>query len=265
LANSIDDFSGRCEEVAGILSTDTDMNTVAVIDYGMGNLRSVSKALEHVSPRWWYASHRGFGFVRFISRVLEYISPRTRVKLTSNPEEIRRADRVVFPGQGAIGGCIAALESHGLRAALLEATQTKPFLGICLGLQALFEFSEEDGGVKGLGLLPGRVPLFPREKMRDTAGRPLKVPHMGWNQVHQVSPHPLWRGIPQDARFYFVHSYYADPGVPAHTMATTDYGIKFASACARQNMFAVQFHPEKSQQAGLNLLANFIRWDGTDK
>ncbi len=251
--------------MAGILSTDTDMNTVAVIDYGMGNLRSVSKALEHVSPRWWYASHRGFGFVRFISRVLEYISPRTRVKLTSNPEEIRRADRVVFPGQGAIGGCIAALESHGLRAALLEATQTKPFLGICLGLQALFEFSEEDGGVKGLGLLPGRVPLFPREKMRDTAGRPLKVPHMGWNQVHQVSPHPLWRGIPQDARFYFVHSYYADPGVPAHTMATTDYGIKFASACARQNMFAVQFHPEKSQQAGLNLLANFIRWDGTDK
>jgi glutamine amidotransferase len=132
-------------------------------------------------------------------------------------------------------------------------------------LQALFEFSEEDGGVKGLGLLPGRVPLFPREKMRDAAGRSLKVPHMGWNQVHQASPHPLWRGIPQDARFYFVHSYYAQPTVQKHLMATTEYGIRFASACARGNIFAVQFHPEKSQQAGLNLLANFIQWDGADK
>jgi len=216
------------------------MNTIAVIDYGMGNLRSVSKALEHVSPG-------------------------ARVNLTSNPEDIRRADRVVFPGQGAIGSCIAALESHGLREALLEATQTKPFLGLCLGLQALFEFSEEAGGVKGLGLLPGRVPLFPREKMRDADGRLLKVPHMGWNQVHQVSPHPLWRGIPQDARFYFVHSYYAQPGVQEHLMATTEYGIRFAAAVARENIFAVQFHPEKSQQAGLDLLANFIQWDGTDK
>ncbi len=213
------------------------MNTVAVIDYGMGNLRSVSKALAHVAPR-------------------------TRVNLTSDPEDIRRADRVVFPGQGAIGGCIAALESHGLRAALLEATRTKPFLGICLGLQALFEFSDEGGGVNGFGLLPGRVALFPREKMHDAGGQSLKVPHMGWNQVHQVSSHPLWRGISQDARFYFVHSYYAEPGAQDQIMATTEYGIRFASACGRDNVFAVQFHPEKSQQAGLSLLTNFIQWDG---
>lgn len=218
----------------------TGNKTVAVMDYGMGNLRSVSKAIEHVADGGW------------------------RVQVTSDPAAIQAADRVVFPGQGAIGGCLAALEAHGLRPALLEATRTKPFLGLCLGLQALFEFSEEDGGRQALSLLPGRVPRFPQERMVDTAsGRPLKVPHMGWNQVRQTVGHPLWRGIPQDSRFYFVHSYYAEPTEAAHTIGTTEYGIRFTSACGRDNIFAVQFHPEKSQQAGLRLLANFLHWDGS--
>lgn len=214
--------------------------TVAVIDYGMGNLRSVSKALEHVADAAW------------------------RVQVTSDPKTIQDADRVVFPGQGAIGGCLTALDAHGLRPALLEATRTKPFLGLCLGLQALFEFSEEDGGRRALGLLPGRVPRFPKERMIDAAsGRPLKVPHMGWNQVQQTGAHSLWQGIPQASRFYFVHSYYAEPAQAAHIAATTDYGIRFTSASSRDNIFAVQFHPEKSQQAGLRLLANFLQWDGS--
>ncbi len=215
------------------------MNTVAVIDYGMGNLRSVCKALEHVAPA-------------------------ARVLLTADPDALVRADRVVFPGQGAIGGCIAELDRLSLRAAVLQVMDTKPFLGICLGLQALFDFSEEGGGTRGLGVLPGRVALFPREQMHDAiSGQVLKVPHMGWNQAHQVAGHPLWRGIAQDARFYFVHSYYADAGDRGQVMAVTEYGIRFTSAAGRENIFAVQFHPEKSQQAGLRLLENFMSWDGT--
>lgn len=214
------------------------MNTVAVIDYGMGNLRSVCKALEHVAPE-------------------------ARVLLTAEPDALLRADRVVFPGQGAIAGCIRNLDADGLRAALIEATKSKPFLGICLGLQALYEFSEEGGGVRGLGLLPGRVPLFPKEKMHDPAtGLALKVPHMGWNQVHQSISHPLWAGIVQDARFYFVHSYYVEPGNPEQVAGVTEYGVRFTSAAAFNNVFAVQFHPEKSQHAGLKLLENFVHWDG---
>src|SRR3970282_505572 len=162
------------------------MNTVAVIDYGMGNLRSVCKAIEHVAPN-------------------------ARVQLTAAAADIRRADRVVFPGQGAIGGLMVALERDNLRESLLGAMKSKPFLGICLGLQALYDFSEEGGGTPCLSLLAGSVKRFPAEKMTDqVTGLPLKVPHMGWNQVHQLSPHPLWNGIPQDTRFYFVHSYYAD-------------------------------------------------------
>ncbi len=215
------------------------MNSVAVIDYGMGNLRSVCKALEHVAPA-------------------------ASVVLTSDPDVLVRADRVVFPGQGAIGGCVAALDRLSLRAAVLQVMNTKPFLGICLGLQALYEFSEEGGGTPALGVLPGTVPLFPREQMRDPGtGQRLKVPHMGWNQVHQVAEHPLWQGIPQDARFYFVHSYYADSGDRKQVMGVTEYGIRFTSAAGRENIFAVQFHPEKSQHAGLRLLGNFVRWDGT--
>ena len=215
------------------------MNTVAVIDYGMGNLRSVVKAIEHVAPR-------------------------ARVRLTSNAEEVARAGRVVFPGQGAITGCMAALDACHLRAAVLQAAQTKPFLGICLGLQALYGFSEEGGGVKGLGVLPGRVPRFPPAAMRDAVtGQVLKVPHMGWNQVQQVTDHPLWKEIPSGSRFYFVHSYYAEAGERADVTGITEYGLRFTSAAARANIFAVQFHPEKSAQAGLKLLENFMAWDGS--
>lgn len=213
------------------------MSSIAVIDYGMGNLRSVCKALEHVAPD-------------------------ARVELAADAAAIARCDRVVFPGQGAIAGCVDALAGHGLREALLRATESKPFLGICLGLQALYDFSEEGGGVRGLGVFAGRVPLFPRERMHDSNGIALKVPHMGWNQVHQTRSHPLWKGIEQDARFYFVHSYYAEPAGDADIVGTTEYGLRFTSAAARGNIFAVQFHPEKSQRAGLTLLANFVGWDG---
>ncbi|KPK70960.1 MAG: imidazole glycerol phosphate synthase subunit HisH [Acidithiobacillales bacterium SM23_46] len=215
------------------------MTTIAVIDYDMGNLRSVCKALEHVAPQ-------------------------LRVVLTHDANELRRASRVVFPGQGAIGGCVAALREKGLREVLLEALETKPFLGICLGLQALYAWSEEGGGVAGFDILPGQVKRFPVDKMVDPVSRrALKVPHMGWNQVHQTRPHPIWDGIPQDTRFYFVHSYYAASTDPTWIAGTTDYGLTFTSAAARANIFAVQFHPEKSQHAGLQLLRNFTTWDGT--
>jgi glutamine amidotransferase len=214
------------------------MSTIAVIDYGMGNLRSVCKALEHVAPD-------------------------ADVQLATDAGTVARAERVVFPGQGAIGGCVAALARQGLREALREALATKPFLGICLGLQALYEWSDEGGGVTCFGVLPGKVRLFPAEKMVDAAtGRALKVPHMGWNQVHQMRAHPLWDGIAQDARFYFVHSFYADSADPKWVAGVTEYGVPFTSAAAHANIFAVQFHPEKSQHAGLQLLGNFVRWDG---
>lgn len=211
------------------------MTTVAVIDYGMGNLRSVCKAIEHVAPD-------------------------SRVLLTHSAEALSSADRVVFPGQGAIGGCVAALAASGMREALRDALAHKPFLGICLGLQALYEHSEEGGGTAGLGVLPGRVRRFPAGA-RDASG-PLKIPHMGWNQVRQVRPHPLWEGIPADSRFYFVHSYYAQSDDPGCVTGTTEYGLPFTSAAGRDNIFAVQFHPEKSQHAGLRLIANFVAWDG---
>ncbi|HKQ30530.1 MAG TPA: imidazole glycerol phosphate synthase subunit HisH [Burkholderiales bacterium] len=208
------------------------MTTVAVIDYGMGNLRSVSKAVEHVAPR-------------------------ATVKITADAKEILSADRVIFPGQGAIVGCIAALEQGELRAAVTRALDEKPFLGLCLGLQALYEASEEGGGTACLSILPGTVKRF---TPRDAS---LKVPHMGWNRVHQERSHPLWDGIGQDERFYFVHSYYADSADPKDAVGTTDYGLRFTSAAARDNIFAVQFHPEKSQRAGLRLLQNFVAWDGS--
>lgn len=214
------------------------MKTIAVIDYGMGNLRSVQKALEHVASS-------------------------ARVHVSADPDVLRRADSVVFPGQGAISGCFAALGQRGLREVVLEAAANKPFLGICLGLQALFETSEEGGGVAGLGLLPGRVRLFSSTSRRDAEKGPvLKIPHMGWNQVHRVREHPLWQGIPQDTRFYFVHSYYVECGRQSDVAATTEYGVEFVSVAARENLFALQCHPEKSQQAGLQLLRNFVAWDG---
>ncbi|MHB1951736.1 MAG: imidazole glycerol phosphate synthase subunit HisH [Acidiferrobacteraceae bacterium] len=211
------------------------MSTIAVVDYGMGNLRSVCQALAHVAPT-------------------------ATVQLASTAGALKRADRVVFPGQGAIGGCMKALSEGQLGEALLDAAARKPFLGICLGLQALYDFSDEGGGVKGLGLLRGRVPRFTPQP---GTGARLKIPHMGWNQVHQVRAHPLWRGIDQDSRFYFVHSYYARPDDPGEICGVTEYGISFASAAGRDNLFAVQFHPEKSHVAGLILLENFCRWDGT--
>ncbi len=210
------------------------MIDIAVIDYGMGNLRSVSKALEHVAPG------------------LETV-------VTSDPVIVAGAARVVFPGQGAMPDCMRELEARGLRQAVLDAAHAKPFLGICIGLQMLFERSEE-GDVAGLGALPGRVRRFPADAMCDAGGARLKVPHMGWNRVQQTSTHALWKGIPDHARFYFVHSYYVETGEPELVAGSTDYPFRFTCAVARENMFAVQFHPEKSATAGLQLLANFTRW-----
>lgn len=212
------------------------MTDIAVIDYGMGNLRSVAKALEHVAP----------------SR---------NVIITSNPSEIASADRVVFPGQGAMPDCVRELDARGLREAVVAAAASKPFLGICIGQQLLFEHSEE-GNVAGLGILPGEVRRFPRAGMVDAEGNRLKVPHMGWNEVRQVREHPLWAGIASDARFYFVHSYYVAPADSLLETAYSEYPFRFSSAVGRDNIFAVQFHPEKSQHAGLALLSNFVDWDG---
>ena len=209
------------------------MTDIAVIDYGMGNLRSVSKAIEHVAPR-------------------------LTVTVTSDPEVVRRAGRVVFPGQGAMPDCMRELDARGLRTAVLNAARNKPFLGICIGLQMLFDYSEE-GNVPGLSVLPGKVVRF-ASNLRDAQGNKLKVPHMGWNQVHHAE-HPLWQGIPQDARFYFVHSYYVQPQDDALVQATSCYPQPFVCAVARENLFAVQFHPEKSQSAGLALLRNFVKWN----
>ena len=210
-------------------------NTIAVIDYGMGNLRSVSKALEHVAPD-------------------------AQVQVTSDPEVVRRAARVVFPGQGAMPDCMREMDARGLRPAVLEAARAKPFLGICIGLQMLFERSEE-GDTPGLGVFPGSVKRFPPEAMKDAHGGKLKVPHMGWNEVMQAGPHALWQGIADANRYYFVHSYYVEAGKPELVAGYSIYGFPFTCAVAQDNIFAVQFHPEKSQTAGLALLANFVTWN----
>jgi len=213
------------------------MPKIAVVDYGMGNLRSVAKALEHVAPD-------------------------STVIVTSDARDIRNAERIVFPGQGAMPDCIRELEARGLREPLLVAARQKPFLGLCIGLQMLFEHSEE-GNVAGLGLLPGRVVRFPAARMRDESGNKLKVPHMGWNRVFQKKPHALWTGIEDESRFYFVHSYFVEVSDPDIVAGTTFYPFAFTSVVARNNIFAVQFHPEKSQSAGLRLLSNFVHWDGS--
>jgi glutamine amidotransferase len=211
------------------------MSKVVVVDYGMGNLRSVAKAIEHVAPE-------------------------AEVRVSSVAAEIAAADRVVVPGQGAMPDCMRELAARGLREAVIRAAAEKPFLGICVGLQMLFGHAEE-GDVMGLEILPGRVPHFPLAEMVAPDGSRLKVPHMGWNQVQQAEAHPLWEGIEDGARFYFVHSYYVEPENPGVIAGSTNYGIPFTSAIARANIFAVQFHPEKSAQAGLRLLANFMRWN----
>jgi glutamine amidotransferase len=211
------------------------MTTIAVVDYGMGNLRSVSKAVE-------------------------YVAPAARVIVTSDAGAVDAADRVVFPGQGAMPDCMRELERASLRDAVVRATREKPLLGICIGAQMLFDWSAE-GDTPGLGIFRGQVVRFPHDRLHAAPGGPLKVPHMGWNRVRQSVAHPIWDGIRDDERFYFCHSYYFLPESPDLESGRTEYGVPFTCACARDNIFAVQFHPEKSHTAGLQLLANFITWN----
>ena len=211
------------------------MTDIVVVDYGMGNLRSVAKALAHVAPQ-------------------------REVVVSADPKVIAAADRVVLPGQSAMPDCMKCLDASGLREAVVAAARTRPFLGICLGLQMLFETSEE-GPTTCLGILRGRVVRFREARMHTAEGTRLKVPHMGWSPVRQVKPHPLWTGIPDLSRFYFAHSYHPEPEDPAQTAGTTEYPLPFTCAVAEANIFATQFHPEKSQRAGLALLANFAVWN----
>ena len=209
---------------------------IAVVDYGMGNLHSVAKALAHVAPD-------------------------ADVRVSADPAVLGSADRVVFPGVGAIRDCMGEIRRRALEPALHAAAASgRPLLAICVGLQALMDHSEENGGVDCLGILPGRVRRFP-DDMQDEDGNALKVPHMGWSRVVQ-QPHPLWEGIPDGERFYFVHSYYVAPSVRDQLAGSCEYGLEFAAALTRDALFAVQFHPEKSHTAGLRLLRNFCHWDG---
>jgi len=203
---------------------------IAIIDYGIGNLRSVHNAVS-------------------------FISPKTKSIITSDPDMVARADKVIFPGQGAMPDCISQLNSRGLKESVIEAAKQKPFLGICLGLQMLLEKSEE-GNVNGFGLLPGIVKRFQPNK-----NERIKIPHMGWNKVDLLNPHPMWNKISSASRFYFVHSFYAEVKDKSLVMATSSHGEKFTCAIAKDNIFAVQFHPEKSSEVGLQLLNNFITWD----
>ena len=209
---------------------------VAVVDYGMGNLRSVSQAVMHVAT--------DTGLV---------------VVVTSSPDVVRAAERVVLPGQGAMPDCMRELRDSGLLPAVLEAAATKPLMGVCIGMQMLFERSEE-GPTDGLALIGGEVLKFDLAGRQQPDGSRYKVPQMGWNRVDQRRGHALWDGVPDGAWFYFVHSYYARPSDPRHSVGETDYGASFTSAVARDNIFATQFHPEKSAEHGLRLYRNFLRW-----
>ena len=212
-------------------------STVAVVDYGMGNLRSVSKALEHV------------------------VVDGQRVIVSADADEIASAERIVFPGQGAARDCMQQLKKLNLDDAVLQAASEKPFLGICMGMQVLMAHSEENQGIDCMNLYDGDVRAFADEALRSSM-RGLKIPHMGWNQVVQKRSHPLWQEIEDNSRFYFVHSYYVEPADDSLIMGTTEYGIDFVSVIARENVFAAQFHPEKSAHDGLQLLKNFCRWNG---
>lgn len=210
------------------------MNKIVVVDYGMGNLRSVAQALRAVAPE-------------------------AEVKISGEIADIKSADRLVLPGQGAMPDCMRSLRESGVQEAVLEAARSKPLFGVCVGEQMLFDISAE-GDTSGLGLLPGKVVRFDLNgKLQDDGSR-FKVPQMGWNHVRQSQPHVLWQGIADDAYFYFVHSYYAQPSVASHTVGTTDFGAVFACAVAKDNIFATQFHPEKSAAAGLQLYKNFVHW-----
>jgi len=210
------------------------MNKIVVVDYGMGNLRSVAQALRQVAPE-------------------------ADVRISGELADIRSADRLVLPGQGAIPDCMRCLRESGLQEAVVEATRSKPLLGVCVGEQLLFDWSEE-GDTPGLGLLPGKVVRFRLDGMQQQDGSRFKVPQMGWNRVRQTLSHPLWHGIADDSYFYFVHSYYAVPELREQVAGETDYGASFACAVASENIFATQFHPEKSASAGLRLYRNFVHW-----
>jgi imidazole glycerol-phosphate synthase subunit HisH len=239
------------------------MSTVAVVDYGMGNLRSVSQAVKHVAAE------------------LSKLGKDIAVVVTADPAAVRAADRVVLPGQGAMRDCMHELGSAGaqhlaetmvalgevhdgdLKAAVLDAAANKPLMGVCVGMQMLLDHSEEQD-TPGLGLIPGRVRRFRLEGRHQPDGSRYKVPQMGWNRVRQEAldgaVHPMWTGVPDDSWFYFVHSFYASPAHDRHRAGTTEYGERFTSAVARDNIFATQFHPEKSADQGLALYRNFLRW-----
>lgn len=211
--------------------------TVVVIDHGSGNLRSVSQAVMHAA--------QGSG---------------VDVLVSARADDVRAAERVVLPGQGAIHDCMRGLRDAGLTEAVLEAAASKPLMGVCVGMQMLLERSEE-GPCDGLGLIPGEVIRFRLQGQLQPDGSRYKVPQMGWNQVIQAQPHPMWDGVPDSAYFYFLHSYYARPSDPRHSAGETDYGLRFTSAVARDNIFATQFHPEKSAEHGLALYRNFLHWN----
>lgn len=213
------------------------MSKIVVLDYGSSNLRSVAKALETVA------------------------TSNQDIAITDNPKTILNADKVVFPGQGAIGQCMKNLQEKKLDNVIKECIQNKPFLGICLGLQSLMEYSDEDGGTKGLGIMSGNVIRF-TDNTKDEKNNTYKIPSMGWNQVYQTKKHPLWDGIDDGSRFYFVHSYYVKMNDDSDIAGSTDYICRYTSAASRDNVFATQFHPEKSQQTGLTLLKNFLVWNG---
>jgi glutamine amidotransferase len=211
------------------------MNKIVVVDYGMGNLRSVAQALMHVAPE-------------------------AEVTVSAEADAIRAADRIVLPGQGAMPDCMQSLRNSGLLEALMEAVRNKPLFGVCVGEQMLFDSSEE-GDARCLGLLPGKVVKFQLEGQIQPDGSRFKVPQMGWNQVRQRKPHPIWDGVADGSYFYFVHSYYAVPDQMDHALGETVYGLPFCCAAGRDNIFATQFHPEKSASAGLQLYKNFVHWN----
>ncbi|MCA0244614.1 MAG: imidazole glycerol phosphate synthase subunit HisH [Proteobacteria bacterium] len=212
------------------------MPSVVVVDYGMGNLRSVSQAVLHAAA--------GSG---------------VEVIVSSRPEDVLAAERVVLPGQGAMRDCMRELRDSGLQAAVLHAAANKPLMGVCVGMQMLLTHSEEQD-TPGLDLIPGEVRRFRLDGRLQPDGSRYKVPQMGWNRVHQERAHPVWAGVPDESWFYFVHSFHADPADAAHAAGSTDYGLRFTCALARDNIFATQFHPEKSAAHGIALYRNFLSW-----
>ncbi len=211
------------------------MSTVTVIDYGMGNLHSVAKAIEHVATN-------------------------EKIVVSSDPETILKSDRVVLPGVGAMRDCMAEMHRLGLVDVIHEVAKTKPLFGVCVGMQAMLELSEENNGIECLDIFKGRVLEFEKNIPELADNKRLKIPHMGWNQVNQAMDHPMWQGIAQNSRFYFVHSYYVEPASADVVAGTSEYPVTFTTAIARDNIFAVQFHPEKSQHSGLQLYKNFLNW-----